>query len=280
MYNLADNYHRRAHILVGRMNEEAVAVRTNKWRMWNTAALLAVLLVNGLANAVPIGGRTTGEVSALYPVLATPASYAFTVWGLIYALLACFVLLQWRPGWRELSVFRRIGPWFVVSCVLHIAWVLCWHYLYIRSSVFLLFALLVSLAAIYLATRRVEGSPRDDAGLAAKLFVQLPFSLYAAWIMVASGVNALVGLKASGGNAWGMEAYWTVLLLILASGTACAVFRYFRDTAFVLTVVWAFVAIGVKQLEAAPPIAWIAWLLAAALSLVALRILPVSRRRR
>ncbi|TLS54180.1 hypothetical protein FE782_02200 [Paenibacillus antri] len=255
-------------------------MRANLWRGWNTAAYVAVLLANGLANAIPIGGRTTGEVSAMFPVLATPASYAFTIWGAIYALLGVFVLLQWRPGWRELSVFRRIGPWFVVSCAFNIAWLLCWHYLYIRSSVFLILGLLLSLLPIYLATRRVDGSPRDDAGLTSKLFVQLPFSLYTAWIAVASGVNGIVGLKASGGNGWGLEAYWTMLLLLVAAGIAYAAFRRYRDTPFVLTVVWAFVAIGVEQQGAAPIVAWIAWLLAGVLLLLALRIVPARRRRR
>jgi len=254
-------------------------MRTAGWRRWNTLSYLAVLLVITLANVVPIGGRTTAEVSAMVPVLATPASYAFTIWGAIYALLGVFVLLQWRPGWRELSAFRRIGPWFVVGCLFHIAWVLCWHLLYLRSTVFLMLGLLLSLLPIYTATRNVQGSPRDDAGLAAKLFVQLPFSLYTAWVSVAAGANALVAFELAGWNGWGLEKYWTFLTLVLLAGAAIAVFARWRDTAYVLTLVWAFAAIGVQQQANAPFAAWTTWALAAALAAVALRIVRVPRSR-
>lgn len=47
-------------------------------------ALAATLVVNALANALPLGGRTTGEVSTLFPVPVTPAPYVFSIWGLIY----------------------------------------------------------------------------------------------------------------------------------------------------------------------------------------------------
>jgi len=250
------------------------------WRVVSAAAFALVLLVNGLANALPIGGRTTGEVSAIFPVLATPASYAFTIWGAIYALLAGYVLLQWRPRWRSLPAFRTTAPWFVLSCLFNVAWVFAWHSLYIRSSVFLMLALLLTLLPLYLSTRSVIGSPRDDDGLVAKLFIRLPFSVYAGWTSVAAIANVAVGLEVAGWNRWGLEAYWTFLLLVGGAGLAFLAVRKYRDAAFALTVVWGYVAIGAEQRDTVPLIAWIAWALAGALLLVALGIVPTRRRRR
>lgn len=41
------------------------------------ASLVLTLAVNGLANALPINGQTTGEVSDQFPVLFVPTGYVF-----------------------------------------------------------------------------------------------------------------------------------------------------------------------------------------------------------
>jgi hypothetical protein len=42
-----------------------------------------MIVLNVLANALPLGGRTTGEISDAYPNLFAPAGYTFAIWGLI-----------------------------------------------------------------------------------------------------------------------------------------------------------------------------------------------------
>ena len=63
----------------------------------NIVALVVVVLVNALANGLPLGGQSTGEVSAKYESLFTPAGYAFAIWGLIYLALFAFVIYQAGP---------------------------------------------------------------------------------------------------------------------------------------------------------------------------------------
>ena len=47
----------------------------------------------------------------MYPVLLTPAGYAFSIWGLIYLLLAGFVIYQFVPAsWKRDSI-TRLGYW-------------------------------------------------------------------------------------------------------------------------------------------------------------------------
>ena len=48
---------------------------------------LAMVLVNALANILPINGRQTGEVSDAYGNLFAPAGITFAIWGVIYFLL-------------------------------------------------------------------------------------------------------------------------------------------------------------------------------------------------
>ena len=47
----------------------------------NILAFVLVIVVNGMANGIPLGGQTTGEISAKYPSLFTPAGYVFSIWG-------------------------------------------------------------------------------------------------------------------------------------------------------------------------------------------------------
>jgi len=250
------------------------------WRLWNTLAYAAAALVLLLAYGLPIGGRTTGEIAGMFSAFGWPAPYAFSVWGLIYVLWGIFVWLQWRPGWKSMPVFRRIGPWFVVGCLFHAAWLLCWHYQYIRSSVFLMIGLLLTLAHLYRLTRQVQHSPRDDAGLTAYLFVQLPFSLSAAWVSVLTAANVLIGLEIAGPVGRGAGGVF-LAMIALAAVTAVSLLIHSRrrDTAWLLAVIWALVAVGVKHQEAVPAIAWASWLLAAMLVLVVLRIVRLPQLR-
>ena len=55
-------------------------------------ALLAMLTVNGLANALPLNGQTTGAVSDRFEVYFVPAGYVFSLWGVIYLALIFFAL--------------------------------------------------------------------------------------------------------------------------------------------------------------------------------------------
>ncbi|MDZ7837626.1 MAG: hypothetical protein U5N58_06550 [Actinomycetota bacterium] len=51
-------------------------------------------MVNALANILPINNKATGELSDQYPNLFVPAGLTFSIWGLIYILLAIFIVYQ------------------------------------------------------------------------------------------------------------------------------------------------------------------------------------------
>ena len=65
----------------------------------NVVLLCLVLTANGLASALPINGRTTGQISDSFPLIFVPAGYVFAIWGLIYvALIAHVGYGLTRPG--------------------------------------------------------------------------------------------------------------------------------------------------------------------------------------
>ena len=90
--------------------------------------VVATIVVNGLANALPLNGQLTGEVSDRYLVYFVPAGYVFAIWGLIYLGLAAFAIYQALPAQRANPRLRSIGALFVLASAANIAWIFLWHY--------------------------------------------------------------------------------------------------------------------------------------------------------
>ena len=67
----------------------------------NASAFITTVIVNLLANALPLNGKTTAAISDSYPTLVTPAGYVFSIWGVIYTLLFVFIVFQALPKQKE-----------------------------------------------------------------------------------------------------------------------------------------------------------------------------------
>lgn len=120
----------------------------------NLTGFVGTVVVNALANILPINNITTGEVSDIYQNLFTPAGLTFSIWGLIYVLLGIFAVYQILPSTRrdpqKAEFIRSIGPWFFISSLANIGWIFAWHHQNIGLSLILMLVLLGSLLAIYL----------------------------------------------------------------------------------------------------------------------------------
>ncbi|WP_138752480.1 tryptophan-rich sensory protein [Paenibacillus sinopodophylli] len=245
-------------------------------RWLNVIGLAAVLIVNALAQWLPINGKTTGELSAKYPVLITPAPYAFSIWSVIYLLLIGFVFYQLTPKGTNSKIVQSIGPWFLISCLLNIAWILVWHYEKLGSSVFVMLALLLSLISIYTAVRKRKQSPTSGE----RFLVRLPFSIYLGWISNATIVNITVALSATNWNGFGLsDDIWTVILLVIATLLAVTIGFAYLDPAFILVFVWSFIAIAVKDGQQAD-VTVAAFILAALLAATAVYVFILANKRK
>ena len=58
---------------------------------------ILTITVNGLANALPINGLGTGEISDRFNVYFVPAGYVFSIWGIIYIGIILFAIEN-QPG--------------------------------------------------------------------------------------------------------------------------------------------------------------------------------------
>ena len=224
----------------------------------NLLAFLGTVTVNGLANALPINGQNTGEISDRFQVYFVPAGYVFSIWGLIYLGLLGFVVYQLLPAQRNNQRLGRIGYWFVLSCLANGIWILLWHYEFFALTVVVMLILLISLIAIYL---RLDIG-RVQVTTAEKWLVDIPFSIYLGWITVATVANVTTLLSHWSWSGWSIGAQvWAVIMLVIATALAAAMSLTRRDIAYALVIVWAFVGIAVKQ-GGTPLVAWSAALLA------------------
>ncbi len=213
-------------------------------RILATLAFAGTLAVNALANLLPINGLNTGEVSDLYPSLFTPVGITFSIWSVIYILLTGFVIYFWVH--RRDAFIDTLLPWFIMSCILNMGWILVWHFLLPVASVCIMLVMLVVLVSMF---RRVH-TPRRAYTEWEQVVVLLPFTLYAAWICVATIAN-ISALLVWAGWQGGILTYeqWTALMMGVAALVAILVTANYRTPVFALVVIWALFGIYLRWRE-------------------------------
>lgn len=210
----------------------------------NTIGFIVTIIVNGAANALPLNGVTTGELSDIYGNLFTPAGYVFSIWGVIYVLLAAFTYYQFTADDAELH--QKIGWLFVASSFFNSIWIFLWHYMYVALSLVAMFGLLACLILIYtrLEIGRTEVSPRK------RNMVHTTFSVYLGWITVAPIANVAALLVDLGWEAYNTTAIYITAAMILIALVLTVVNTYIRgDIAYAAVIVWALGGIIQKQMN-------------------------------
>ncbi|MCW4035115.1 MAG: tryptophan-rich sensory protein [Candidatus Bathyarchaeota archaeon] len=212
----------------------------------NTVAFIVTIIVNSLAGSTTlIGGVTSADISDMYLTKVTPAGFTFAIWGIIYVLLAVFVIYQFLPN-KNKSFIRTIGWMFALSSALNIFWLFLWHYNLVTYSLLLMFGLLATLIGIY---RKLDIG-KAEVSLTERLCVHLPFSVYLGWISIATIANVSVALTAVSWDGFGLqEQTWAVLIIAVALVLTLTMLLLRKDFAFSLVVIWALVGIMSKQSE-------------------------------
>jgi hypothetical protein len=220
----------------------------------NLLGFLVAIIVNALAIILPLNGKTTEELSNQYPNLFVPAGFTFLIWGVIYLLLAAFMIYQFvysaGKSTPDKSFIEKIGIWFFVSCLGNIGWIFAWHYQIIPLSSIFMVLLLGSLIAIYLKL----GIGISDAPVSEKYLVHLPFSVYLGWISIATLANITVFLVSIDWNRFGLsDQFWTIAVIAVGISLSIDTLFYKKDIFYALVVDWALLGILVKRLTTHAP---------------------------
>lgn len=206
-------------------------------------AVISTIIVNGLANALPINGMQTGDISDRFDVFFVPAGYVFSIWGLIYLGLIGYAIYQGLPRQATNPVLRAIGYPFIISSLANITWIFLWHYEQFPLTIIAMLTLLATLIVIYRTLAAMPGSSRVETWL-----VRIPFSIYLGWITVATIANVTSVLDYLGWNGGPISpALWAVIMVVVATvvGVGFSLLRH--DIAYVAVLIWAFGGIAVKH---------------------------------
>lgn len=208
-------------------------------------AFILMVGMNGLANALPINGITTGELSDAYPNLFTPAGLTFSIWGLIYLLLGIYTVylfLRKETSKEKNETFNEINKLFIFNALLNASWIVAWHYEYIFVSLIIMIGLLVSLIKIADTINSAKLTRNE------KLVTKAPFGIYFGWITIATIANITVFMVDLGWNGFGLpDPTW--MIIILVAGVIIAAVRALKDKNifYALVPVWAYIGIYIKH---------------------------------
>ena len=208
----------------------------------NIIAFGVMVLMNYLANALPINDKTTGQLSGQYPNLFVPAGITFSIWGIIYLMLLVFVVVQFRE--QNKAIIAAIGWAFVVTCILNAVWIVAWHYELLPLSVIIMLGLLATL--ILINGNLMQFSP----GL-----TRAVFGIYLGWICIATIANITALLVGYNWGQWGLtQEGWAMIMI--AAGVIICVFAILRlDNPFIgLAVIWALAGIILNRQSDFPSI--------------------------
>ncbi len=240
----------------------------------NIAGYIFMVLMNFLANWLPLGGNTTGELSEKYSNLFVPSGPTFSIWGLIYLLLLGFTIFQAstlfssKPSGVN-TLVRQLGIWYFASSVLNGLWIVAWHYELLPVSVAIMWILLLSLLFANFGISNIDQLMSKRVRFLAKS----PFGIYLGWISVATIANMTTWLTAIQWQGGLEQDTWAVLMILIGAAVSAYAASRLANGYLSLAVVWAFAGIVSKRMDVEPvyySIAFVAGALALVLFILSL----------
>lgn len=213
------------------------------------------------------------------PNPATPAGYAFAIWGAIFAGCLALAMLGLSRAGRDDLLLNRIERPVAAGFALCWAWLLAARFGPAWATVPIIFAMLVVLGGAYLTVART----RTRLTLVEQFAVAAPLGLYAGWLTAAVFANSGDVLPGYGFNRFGLGAErFGLLLIVCAAATATIMVLLAKPhPAYVFAVLWALIAIAVRNggLKVPTPVSLTALTAAGALLLLSLGLWIFRRMR-
>ncbi len=220
----------------------------------NFICFLVMIIMNGLANGLPLNNKTTGQLSNQYPNLFVPAGITFSIWGVIYLLLMLFCIKQSTSIFRKNIenttgfVVDKIGFWFIGNALLNASWILAWHYEQMILSMIIMFGILITLVNINLRIKAIQLYLKGYT----KTILKASFGMYLGWICIATIANAtalLVNFGWTDGFILGQS--WASIMILAGSFITFLLVIDLRNGYVGLSVIWALLGIILARYEAA-----------------------------
>lgn len=209
----------------------------NYIKYFNIIAFLVMVFINYI-----IGFRMQPSVSTIF----TPAGYVFSIWILIYLLLLLSLINQNLPSNASNPYIEKIEILFMITSLLNILWLLAWNQekFYISWVIMLMLFIILWIIYAQLDINNFIVSIQD------KIFIQIPFSIYFAWITVALFANTFSVLKYSGILTADNELLFSMIAVIIIVAFTIWLTSKNNDIFYLSVIIWALIGIVVKNFGA------------------------------
>lgn len=213
-----------------------------------------MFLLYGLTEARFFGDNPVGQGSNFNTPSIVPQPYAFAIWGVIYTGIFVFPIYQWFKRKEGNPLWKQVHAWFCLNVILNGLWLATASLDWLVVTVVIMLVMLVTLYQINSLLIRIR---KDNEGLSywPEKFV---FSIYFAWITLASALNITAALVYYQWDGFGLgNIPWSVAILSVAAFIAGIAFWKYKDVAYAGVVIWAFVALVVKHMGVNPVLAYL-----------------------
>lgn len=199
----------------------------------NIVVFISLLVINYFSSAGLINGTNQKEMSDKYLTSITPASFTFSIWGIIYTLI--FIALILMVLNRNKSSYRLIidkfSPLFWLSSLFNIAWIV----LFLYDKIFISTIFIAALTIVLVVINQVIVENNDNK----KNMLALSFGLYNGWVLIATIINMAAYLVKSGWNRFGLsQEIWGIILLSLSFIIVVRTMAKLRNASFPLSAAW------------------------------------------
>lgn len=210
-----------------------------KYPILSTLSFVITLIFNYGA-AFGWFGASQEEISNMYRNYFTPASFTFSIWGVIYTAIIAFLVYQFyllAKDRYQPHLLDRLNLYFIISCVLNILWNVLWvsDLIFLSTLVIFLFTIVLGLLTDYIG----QSSFRSYSQL-----IPITFALYFGWLTVATVTNVAAWLIKIEWSMWGLpEHLWACLTYIGVGFLAGFLVWRIKNPIFLLPIMWAYAGI-------------------------------------
>lgn len=201
-------------------------------------ALLASLVANLSAYALPLNNHTALELAYSYKILMFPALYVYWLLPGVYVFLAYWVFAQWKKRHTAEALTLMQAILFAASAIVLIVWVNLWHYEQFTLALVALMLATLCLFALYVTYPKAANH----------LHGRLPISITLASVAFLAFLNLGFVFVYNNLADFGLSRQlWAVVFLTCAAALALAIRFHRYDPAFAAIFMWFLIGVAVAN---------------------------------
>lgn len=204
------------------------------------------LIINYLASAEVIFPFSQQEVSDMYPNYLAPAGFTFSIWGVLYILMAVTLAIPWVKNLSDEFknyYFQNVIPLYILWMILNILWLIAWSQNMILLSMLFIFA--YAIVMIRLLDVMEKSNTKCENGY----ILLFPIGLHAGWIIFATFINIMTLMVANGFDGLSQTGVlFTIVFMALALISLLGLFKKYDNSMITVLGFWALFGIFMKQI--------------------------------